>query len=264
MFSFAFFGDPNSSIHQKRGYFEGIRKNLEAISTFYNSSWSVRLYHDIGPDDPLMVDLCKLACSNNRLDLCPVDQLAPHHLLANAVNMFPMLWRFFPTLDSQVDIFMSRDLDSIVKLREVEAVEEWLQSGKSLHVMRDHTHHKHDMLGGLWGARFTRSMKVWKELVLWDWENIWTAIIADPLSWSKRGNKGPDQTLLSRHVWAKLSGGVLQHDSFSCAQYPGAVGFPSQRQNSTWNFVGASLEENEPENIECPTQCRRNQSWKFC
>ena len=202
-----------------------------------------------------MVDLCNLACSNNRLDLCPVDQL-PHHLLANAVHMFPMLWRFFPTLDSQVDIFMSRDLDSIIKLREVEAVKEWLQSDKSLHVMRDHTYHKHDMLGGLWGVQLSRSTKE-------DWENIWTAIIADPLSRSKRNKKGPDQTLLSRHVWGKLSGGVLQHDSFSCALYPGAVGFPSQRQNSTWNFVGA-WEENKPENIECPTQCRRNQSWKFC
>ena len=84
-----------------------------------------------------MVDLCNLACSTDRLDLCPVYQL-PHHLLANAVNMFPMIWRFFPTLDPQVDAFMSRDLDSIIKLREVDAVEEWLESGKTLHVMRDH------------------------------------------------------------------------------------------------------------------------------
>ena len=148
---------------------------------------------------------------------------------------------------------MSRDLDSIVKLREVEAVQEWLQSGKSLHVMRDNTHHKVDMLGGLWGAQLTRSRKVWTEY----WENIWTSIIADPLSRSGRKAKnGPDQTLLSRQVWGKFS--VLQHDSFSCPKYPGAVGFPSQRQTSGWNFVGASPESNRPENIECPTQCRRN------
>ena len=135
--AFAFYGDPQSKTHQERGYFEGIIKNLEAISSFYNSSWSVRLYHDISPDHPLMVNLCNLACSTDRLDLCPVYQL-PHHLLANAVNMFPMIWRFFPTLDPQVDAFMSRDLDSIIKLREVDAVEEWLESGKTLHVMRDH------------------------------------------------------------------------------------------------------------------------------
>ena len=259
VFSFAFYGDPNSTIHQKRGYFQGIRKNLELISFFYNSSWSVRLYHDIGPDDPLMVDLCNLACSNNRLDLCPVDQL-PHHLLANAVHMFPMLWRFFPTLDSQVDIFMSRDLDSVVKRREVDATEEWLQSGKSLHVMRDHPFHSVPMLGGLWGTSTNGSRKVWRDV----WEGIWINIIADPLSKSGRDKKGPDQTLLARHVWGKVPGGVLQHDSFFCGKYPdGSKGFPSQRPNSTGNLAGAEPDRRQ-ENIECPTQCRRKQNWKFC
>ena len=37
-----------------------------------------------------------------------------------------MIWRFFPTLDVQVDMFMSRDLDSRIHEREVEAVEESL------------------------------------------------------------------------------------------------------------------------------------------
>ena len=259
MFAFAFYGDPNSTVHQKRGYFEGIRKNLDAISSFYNSSWSVRLYHDISPENPLMVDLCNLTCSNNRFDHCPVDQL-PHPLLANAVHMFPMLWRFFPTLDPQVDVFVSRDLDSIVKPREMDADEEWLQSGKSLHVMRDHPQHSVPMLGGLWGAQLSGSRKVWGDF----WREIWTDIIADPLSQSGRGDKGPDQTLLGRHVWGRVPGGVLQHDSFFCSQYPdGSTSFPSQRPNSTGNLAGASPDR-EQENIECPMQCRREQNWKFC
>ena len=256
--AFAFYGDPQSKTHQERGYFEGIIKNLEAISSFYNSSWSVRLYHDISSDDPLMIDLCNLACSNNRLDLCPVDQL-PHHLLANAAHMFPMIWRFFPTLDSQVDAFMSRDLDSIIKMREVEAVAEWLESGKTLHVMRDHPAHSVPMLGGMWGALRTESREAWKDV----WDDIWSAIIADPLSQSDRGTKGPDQTLLSRHVWGRLSGGVVQHDSFSCAQYPGAVGFPSKRPNATGNVVGAEPNRRQ-EHIKCPKKCRRRPSWIFC
>ena len=205
-----------------------------------------------------MVDLCNLACSTDCLDLCPVAQLA-HPLLANAVHMFPMIWRFFPTLDPQVDVFVSRDLDSIVTPREVEAVEEWLQSGKTLHAMRDHPQHGVPMLGGLWGVRRTKSRKAWIDV----WTDLWTAIIADPLSQKDRGKKGPDQTLLSRHVWRRLSGEAMHHDSYSCAQFPGAVGFPSQRPNSTANFVGAPMDI-KLENIECPTQCRRNQSWTFC
>ena len=171
-----------------------------------------------------------------------------------------MIWRFFPTLDSQVDVFVSRDLDSVVKPREVEAVEEWLQSGKTLHVMRDHLQHIWvPMLGGLWGVQRTKSREAWREV----WNAIWTSIIADPLSQNDRGSKGSDQKLLSRHVWGRFSGDVMQHDSFSCAQYPGAISFPSQRPNSTGNFVGAKMDR-EQENIECPTQCRRKLSWTFC
>ena len=172
--AFSFFGDPNSTKHQKRGYFDGIKKNLDAISSVYNNSWTVRLYHDISPNDFLMVDLCNLSCSNALLDLCPVHQL-PHPLFANATHMFPMIWRFMPTLDPQVDVFkstkvhlyvkegpgyfcplsppqvdlfMSRDLDSAPTQREADAVEEWLRSGKTLHVMRDHPSHTFPMLGG--------------------------------------------------------------------------------------------------------------------
>ena len=103
--------------------------------------------------------------------------------IGDPVKLFPMLWRFFPTLDpqvpishilwfnelkeiSQVEIFVSRspgsifrvkenlpkavisencfffrDLDSLPTRREVAAVEEWLQSGKTLHAMRDNPYH---------------------------------------------------------------------------------------------------------------------------
>ena len=36
----------------------------------------------------------------------------------DAQNIFAMNWRFFPTLDPQVDIFLSRDLDSRINDRE--------------------------------------------------------------------------------------------------------------------------------------------------
>ena len=147
-----------------------------------------------------------------------------------------------------------------MKKREVDATEEWLQSGKSLHVMRDHPFHSVPMLAGLWGTRKTGSSEVWRDV----WKEIWTDIIADPISVSDRGKKEPDQTLLSRHVWGRVPGGVVQHDSFFCAKYPnGSTGFPSQRPNSSGNLAGASLDRKQ-ENIECPAQCRRKQSWKFC
>ena len=47
-----------------------------------------------------------------------------------------MIWRFIPTLDPQVDIMLSRDLDSRYSWRETAAVEEWLESGEVIHSMR--------------------------------------------------------------------------------------------------------------------------------
>ena len=51
-------------------------------------------------------------------------------------EVFPMMWRFIPTLDPQVDIMLSRDLDSRYSWRETAAVEEWLESGEVIHSMR--------------------------------------------------------------------------------------------------------------------------------
>ena len=62
----------------------------------------LRLYYDLDPaDHQLQLQLCDLACSNNNLDLCNVRRL-PGTPVADASSMFPMIWRFLPTLDPQV------------------------------------------------------------------------------------------------------------------------------------------------------------------
>ena len=67
----------------------------------------------------------------------------------DASDIFAMNWRFFPTLDPQVDVFISRDLDSRPNKREIAAVEEWLRSDKYFHVMRDHPAHGKTFLGDI-------------------------------------------------------------------------------------------------------------------
>ena len=89
--------------------------------------------------------LCELACQYSFLDLCHVDQ--------EMGDVFPMLWRFFPTLDPGVDVVMSRDLDSRFTAREAAAVREWLASDKTLHAMRDHPWHGVSIMGGGWGSK---------------------------------------------------------------------------------------------------------------
>ena len=64
-----------------------------------------------------------------------------------------MIWRFLPLLDLQVSQYMCRDLDSRVTQREFEAVQDWLNSEKSLHVMRDHPEHNNEIVGCCWGMK---------------------------------------------------------------------------------------------------------------
>ena len=98
--SFSFYGDPNTPHHKAKQYFTGIKDNLKSLSIFY-PGWSMRLYHDLYKDDPLHDELCNLACSDTQLDLCNVNNL-PGVPIKNASLGFPMNWKFFPTLDSQV------------------------------------------------------------------------------------------------------------------------------------------------------------------
>lgn len=51
------------------------------------------------------------------------------------------MWRFLSLGDKFVDILLSRDLDSFILQREVDAVQAWISSGKVAHIMRDNPYH---------------------------------------------------------------------------------------------------------------------------
>ena len=64
--------------------------------------------------------------------------------------MYAKVWRFLPALDSQVEILHVRDLDSNINHREMSAVQEFMNSNKTFHAMRDHPQHGIEVLAGLW------------------------------------------------------------------------------------------------------------------
>lgn len=52
-----------------------------------------RLYYDLDPGDPLMADLCSLACSHPNLDLCYVRDL-PGNPVRDASSIFGLIqWK---------------------------------------------------------------------------------------------------------------------------------------------------------------------------
>jgi hypothetical protein len=49
-------------------------------------------------------------------------------LTGNISKVYPLIWRFFPALDQQVDVLLVRDLDSQLNQRELDAVNEFMSS----------------------------------------------------------------------------------------------------------------------------------------
>lgn len=87
-----------------------------------------------------------------------VDELKKHSNVEivpykDNVGWGGMLYRFYPATEDDVSIMLSRDTDSRLTLREKACVDDWLNSSKNLHVIRDTCVHQSQMMGGLWGTR---------------------------------------------------------------------------------------------------------------
>ncbi len=64
-----------------------------------------------------------------------------------------MKWRYLTGDDASYSHVIFRDADSRLNVREQAAVEEWVKSGKSLHRMHDHKHHRKHIMGGMFGVK---------------------------------------------------------------------------------------------------------------
>ena len=109
-----------------------------------------------------------------------------------------MFWRFFPILDDKVERLLVRDADSRFSKRECQAVQEWIVSEKSLHVIRDHPMHNAPILGGLWGITGLAARQFRTDL----------------LGFEPKGFYGEDQEFLSRTIYKGLRKDALSHDQF--------------------------------------------------
>ena len=89
----------------------------------------------------------------------PLDIVAGLEVLADQVVLKGdtpeserAFWRFSPmTKPNTITIF--RDCDSRLNEREKAAVDDWLNSDKQFHSMKDHPAHVWPFMAGMWGAR---------------------------------------------------------------------------------------------------------------
>ena len=126
--------------------------------------WYIRIYHNFTEgkanskrEERAAHDLlCDVYCKFPHVDLCSVPLMVKRighgnkHPIDPALlqGLNPRMLRYLAMLDPDVDIFISRDVDSIIWRREVDAVEEWLRSNFTFHLMRDHQSHGSIILAG--------------------------------------------------------------------------------------------------------------------
>jgi len=109
-----------------------------------------------------------------------------------------MFWRFLAADDPQFTHVIIRDADSRVSPRDAACVGEWLASGKSLHVMKDHpAHRRQAVIGGAWGIR-TAAMAMTEEID----------------KWGHNYQYGDDEKFLHWKVWERFRPGndFIYHD----------------------------------------------------
>tara|TARA_Y100001970_G_C14065872_1_gene766643 strand:- start:138 stop:830 length:693 start_codon:yes stop_codon:yes gene_type:complete len=125
------------------------------------------------------------------------------------------LWRFSILLDKTVDIYIIRDIDSHLSFREKYAVDEWIESKKKFHVMRDHPSHCiFPMSCGMWGGQHDIHLgKIFNNTYLKYNENQYIY----------------DTNLVNNEFWNYIKQDVLVHDSFQLKNYGVCLSFPTKR-----------------------------------
>lgn len=150
-------------------------------------------------------------------------------------GFWKMFWRLAVAAEPEVEFVIFRDCDSRLGWRERGAVDRWICSGKSAHVMRDiETHSGLLMLGGMWGVR----------------GGLFPDIETLKSRWAKSHpypSKEDDQLFLKDMVWPRIESDVLCHGVPYIHGGPKPEPFPEHRP---WRgeYVGMVLHPDYHEN----------------
>lgn len=131
IFSFCLFGE-------KDKYCKGLLKNIELIQEKF-PGWLAYVY--LGEDIPSPV--------REQLQANPIVKIFETPVRGNDNKA----WRFFPVDMPEVDICVVRDADSRIYDRDFAAIQEFINSDKVFHIIRDHPNHFHRIMAGMWAAK---------------------------------------------------------------------------------------------------------------
>jgi hypothetical protein len=190
-------------------YTIGAIRNAELAKEIY-PKWKVWVYVSEDVPKKILDELISLDC---------------YVLNMGEGNWNGMFWRFKPAANSDITM-ISRDTDSRLSYREKAAVDEWLDSDKDFHIMRDHPYHATEILGGMWGARNGILSGIQEMMASYDkgdFDNRWQV----------------DQNFLKEIIYPIIKDNTVVHD-----EYFELKPFPTARIDAK-DFIGQSYDENE-------------------
>lgn len=130
-------------------YTIGAIKNAESKNNYF-PDWEMRVYYDQSVPINILKNLEKL--NVNLIDISN-EKINIYYPKKEESKTYGMFWRFVPAGDETVDYFVSRDTDSRFSEREVLAVNDWIDSQKPFHIIREHPWgHTWVINGGMWGC----------------------------------------------------------------------------------------------------------------
>ena len=174
--SFSLYG--NNSI-----YCNGAIENAKLIPKIYGDDWKIIFYIRDVPEK-VINELKELNCHIIDMNNSDIKNGRLHRFLSINEN----------------NIVMIRDCDSIVTIREKMMVNEFLNSGKRMHIIRDHPNHKEHVLACSFG--FNRSKINVKEY-------IYRSGIKDNTNYIM------DQVFLAKFIYPLFKKDMLIHDNFN-------------------------------------------------
>lgn len=181
-------------------YRQGALRNAIVARHLY-PGWTARFYVDDSVPEPMLNGLIAERAQIRKVPNLPAAR-------------YGLFWRFLVEDDPEVDIYLVRDADSVMNIRERVAVQEWLDSGRAYHVMRDHPVHCELILAGMWGAHRGNLTPLGPRIL----SHVRAAE-------TRLNNRTGDQVFLREMVWPLIRRDTLIHDA--CFGLPGSLPFPA-------------------------------------
>ena len=195
-------------------YCEGAIRNLELARAVY-PGWRCRFYVDE-------------SVPQRYLDALALRGAEILHVGKGPGPSYCRFCRFLPAADPTVERFIVRDTDSRLNVRERAAVEAWILSGKSFHIMRDHPGHNCRVMGGTWGGIGGRLPQM--------------AELID--GWGRFQSGSRDSPFMSEIVFPRMAKDYICHDSQS--HFDDGLPFPAHEPLMRTRYVGEVVHVDQP------------------